>query len=67
MAIFTSIFDIALLLGAPAVGFIIDGSGYLVAFGATGFFLVAGAVVYGIWDRRLVAAMSPAMVGEEVT
>jgi predicted MFS family arabinose efflux permease len=66
MSIFTSIFDISLLLGAPAVGFIIDGSGYLVAFGATGAFLVAGAVVYGIWDRRLVATMSPAMIGEEV-
>jgi predicted MFS family arabinose efflux permease len=66
MSIFTSIFDIALLLGAPAVGFLIEGSGYLVAFGAVGVALVLGSLVYGSWDRRLVNAPSPAMVGEEV-
>jgi MFS family permease len=65
MSIFTSIFDISLLIGAPTVGFLIDGSGYLLAFGAAGVALVMGAVVYGLWDRRLVR-LSPALIGEEV-
>jgi hypothetical protein len=56
MAIFTSIFDIALLLAAPSVGFLIDGFDYRVAFGAVAIALGLGAVVYAIWDRRLVAA-----------
>ena len=53
MATFTSIFDIALVAGAPAVGFLIDGFDYLVAFGTVGVALVIGAVVYRGWDRRL--------------
>jgi predicted MFS family arabinose efflux permease len=56
MAIFTSIFDIALLLAAPSVGFLIDGFNYRVAFGAVAVALGLGAAVYAIWDRRLVAA-----------
>ena len=60
---FTSLFDIALLLGAPAVGFLIVGFDYLVAFSAVGVTLIVGAVVYAIWDRRMVAAS--ALVGEE--
>ncbi|MEX1125801.1 MAG: MFS transporter [Acidimicrobiia bacterium] len=55
MAIFTSIFDIALLVAAPAVGFLIDGFNYKVAFGCVAIALGLGAVVYSIWDRRLVA------------
>jgi predicted MFS family arabinose efflux permease len=65
MATFTAIFDIALLVGAPAVGFLIDGSGYLVAFSVTGAVLGIGAVIYAFWDQRL-ARGSPALVGEEV-
>lgn len=56
MAIFTSIFDIALLIGAPVVGFLIDGFNYGVAFGSAAFALGLGAVVYAFWDRRLVRA-----------
>jgi predicted MFS family arabinose efflux permease len=56
MSIFTSIFDIALLLSAPAVGVLIDGFSYRVAFAMVALALVAGAVVYAFWDRRLVAA-----------
>ncbi|MCI0677894.1 MAG: MFS transporter [Actinobacteria bacterium] len=65
MSIFTSIFDIALVLGAPVVGFLIDWSGYLVAFGVVGVALTMGALAYGAWDRRL-HEPSPAMVGEEL-
>jgi predicted MFS family arabinose efflux permease len=63
MTVFTSLFDIALLLGAPTVGFLIVGFDYLVAFAAVGVILIVGAVVYGIWDRRMVAGS--ALVGEE--
>jgi MFS family permease len=54
MSIFTSIFDIALLLAAPTVGFLIDGFDYRLAFGAVAIALFAGAVVFAIWDRRTV-------------
>lgn len=53
MATFTSIFDIALLAGAPAVGFVIDGFDYLAAFTGLGVILVAGGFVYSLWDRRI--------------
>lgn len=62
LATFTSIFDIALLLGAPAVGFLIEGFSYLVAYSATGIALIGGAFIYAAWDRWLV---SSAFVGEE--
>lgn len=55
MSIFTSIFDIALLGSAPAVGALIDGWSYLVAFSTISVALGIGAAVYAFWDRRLVA------------
>ena len=64
MTVFTSLFDIALLLGAPAVGVLIVGFDYLVAFSAAGLTLMVGAVVYGIWDYRMVKASAP-FVAEE--
>ena len=65
MAIFTAIFDIALLLGAPAVGFLIDGFGYLAAFSVAGVILAVGSVIYGRWDSRLPSPDS-SLVDEEV-
>jgi predicted MFS family arabinose efflux permease len=56
MAVFTSIFDIALLVAAPSVGGLIDGFDYEVAFAAVAGVLVVGSAVYAIWDRRMVAA-----------
>ena len=53
MATFTSIFDIALLAGAPAVGFVIEGFDYLGAFVGLGVVLLVGAIVYRQWDRRI--------------
>lgn len=53
MAIFTSIFDIALLVAAPAVGFLIDGFSYRLAFGGVAVAVSAGAVLYGWWDHRV--------------
>lgn len=65
MSIFTSIFDFALLFGAPSVGFMIDFGGYTVAFGVAGVLVVAGALVFRVWDGRL-AETASAPVGEEV-
>ena len=64
MSIFTSIFDIALLFGAPLVGFMIDGISYLVAFSVVGVFIIGGSIVYGLWDRRL--SEDSTLVAEEV-
>lgn len=51
MATFTALFDIALLLGAPAVGFLIEARGYAAGFGALAAVQLAGAVAYAVWDR----------------
>jgi predicted MFS family arabinose efflux permease len=59
MAIFTSIFDIALLVAAPAVGFLIDGFDYRLAFGVASVVLAFGAVMYAWWDRRLSSSEIP--------
>ena len=56
MSIFTSIFDIALLVSAPAVGAVIDGFDYRIAFSSVAVVLGIGAIVYAVWDRRLVAS-----------
>lgn len=65
MAIFTSIFDIATLVGIPIVGFLIDGFNYVVAFSAAGIVLIAGSAVYALWDRRMIETHS-SLVDEEV-
>jgi predicted MFS family arabinose efflux permease len=56
LSIFTSIFDIALLVFAPLVGLIIEGFSYAVAFSAMGAFLLIGGVFYSIWDKRMIAS-----------
>lgn len=56
MSIYTSIFDIALLVSAPAVGVLIDGFDYRTAFSAVAVMLGVGAVVYSLWDRWLVSS-----------
>ena len=53
MATFTSIFDIAALMGTPVVGLLIERTGYLGAFSTAGVVVVLGAAAYGLWDRRL--------------
>lgn len=60
MATFTALFDIALLVGAPATGFLIDARSYAAAFVAISVVQVAGAVAYAAWDRPPVASAAPA-------
>lgn len=65
MSIFTSIFDFALLLGAPLVGLMIDGVSYTLAFSVTGVALILGSITYVFWDKRMLATDS-SLVGEEI-
>jgi predicted MFS family arabinose efflux permease len=53
MAIFTSLFDLAVLTAAPVVGVVIDRLGYTVAFVGVAVFVTAGIVVYAVWDMAL--------------
>jgi len=53
MAIFTSLFDLAVLAAAPIVGVVIDTFGYTAAFVGTGVVLIGGLVGYGAWERAL--------------
>lgn len=66
MAIFTSIFDMALLFGAPLIGFLIDGFDYTTAFTVGGVLLVSGILVYWVWDRHLMATSAPFIAEESV-
>lgn len=56
IATFTSIFDIGLVAVAPAVGVLIELAGYDVAFSSVACLLAVGALVYLMWDRRIVEA-----------
>ncbi len=60
MAIFTSLFDLAVLTAAPAVGIVIDGLGYTAAFVGTGVVVSVGLVGYTIWEKLLAASADAA-------
>jgi predicted MFS family arabinose efflux permease len=65
MAIFTSLFDLAVLTAAPAVGAIIDWRGYTAAFNALETFLVAGIAIYILWDRTAMGRQELSGVASE--
>jgi MFS family permease len=52
MAIYTALFDVGMLVAAPTLGLVIDRFGFGEMFVAAAGILVAGALVYAIWDRR---------------
>ena len=54
MAVFTSLFDLAVLIAAPVTGAIIDWRGYSAAFASLGVFVAVGLVGYVVWDRTLI-------------
>jgi len=56
VSIFTSIFDVALLMAAPTVGSMIEGFSYTVAFTTVGTLLVVGGLIYSVWDKRMIAS-----------
>jgi predicted MFS family arabinose efflux permease len=51
MAIYTALFDLGVVVGGPGFGFVIGASGYSTAFGAAAALVVAGAMVFALWDR----------------
>lgn len=65
MAIFTSLFDLAILTAAPAVGAVIDWRGYTAAFNALGIFLVAGIAIYVFWDQAAMRRQELGRVASE--
>jgi MFS family permease len=50
MAIYTALFDVGILLGGPLLGIIIEADGYGAMFGTAAVILVAGAVIFAVWD-----------------
>ena len=56
IAIFTSLFDIALIGAIPIIGRVIDTSGYPAAFEGSAALVAVGTVVYWVLDRRNTSA-----------
>ena len=53
MALYTGLFDVGVLLGAPSLGFIIDHAGYAAMFATAGGLVAMGALSFAIWDGAL--------------
>jgi len=53
MAIYTALFDLALLVGAPIFGALIDAAGFQTMYITAAVTLLAGTLVFGIWDRGM--------------
>jgi MFS family permease len=51
-AIFTGLFDLGLLAGAPALGLVIDTLGYRAMFAAAAGIVVLGGALFVFWDRE---------------
>ncbi|MDJ0959794.1 MAG: MFS transporter [Acidimicrobiia bacterium] len=56
VSFFTALFDIGVLIGGPALGLIIELSGYTAMYVSAAVFLAAAVVLFGFWDRRYGAA-----------
>jgi MFS family permease len=57
VAFFTALFDVGTLLGGPALGFLIEVSGYSVMYTMTGVFLAIAVAGFAWWEYRLVAVV----------
>jgi predicted MFS family arabinose efflux permease len=53
LAVFSGLFDVIVLVGAPLVGIAIESSGYGRAFQVVGAAVAAGLVGFVLWDRRV--------------
>ena len=51
MSLFTAVFDGGVLVGGPTLGLIIRSAGYSAMFTSAAALLVAGALVFAVWDR----------------
>jgi len=54
IAILTSLPDVGALLGAPALGWIIEASGFAAMFASAAGLFALGSAVFARWDRRAV-------------
>lgn len=59
MTIFTSLFDVSVLMVLPVAGLLIDRFSYTVGFAAVAVFAAAGAPAFAVWDRRSSAEAAP--------
>ena len=50
IAILIAVFDVAILVGNPVVGALIEFAGYPTAFGAVGIVVATGTVGFFVWD-----------------
>ncbi len=67
MAIFTSLFDLAVLTAAPVTGVLIDWRGYTTAFVGLGCFVAIGLVAYIAWERALETPSATSHQGDRIT
>lgn len=54
LSMFTALFDLGLLVGAPMLGAVLERTSYVVMFQTAALMAVAGGAVYWLWDRRVV-------------
>ncbi len=52
MSIYTGLFDAGILVGGPALGALIRVGGYPVMFSSAALWVLAGALLFALWDRR---------------
>lgn len=53
LAMFTALFDLGLLVGSPMLGAVLEQSSYPVMFTVAAGCVLASAVGFGVWDRRV--------------
>jgi MFS family permease len=53
ISLFTALFDLGILVGGPALGFLITGAGYTTMFAFSAVFISATTVAFAVWDRRM--------------
>ncbi|MEE8476593.1 MAG: MFS transporter [Myxococcota bacterium] len=51
LAIYTALFDLGIVVGAPSFGFVIGDAGFAAAFIGAAVLVAGGASVFAIWDR----------------
>lgn len=58
MALYTGLFDVAAFIGAPALGWVIQGAGYQTMWVIAAIVVVAGALLFAQLDRRVLATVA---------
>ncbi len=58
LSMFTALFDLGLLIGAPMFGAVLEQTDYSTMFGTAAGLVVVGGILYLLWDRRVVPGVS---------